>query len=52
MFALLAKLQLEEVAEELGNGLVRTLNSFHLIQFAVRKEECDGYRGSVPVLAC
>jgi hypothetical protein len=52
MFALLAKLSAEEVVEELGNGLVKTLNSFHLIQFAVHKEECDGYRGSVPVLSC
>ncbi len=52
MFALLARLSAEEIVEELGNGLAKTLNSFHLIQFAVHKEECDAYRGSVPVLAC
>jgi hypothetical protein len=52
MFALFSKLQAEEIVEELGNGLVKTLNSLHLIQSAVHKEECDGYRGSVPVLAC
>ena len=45
MYAILTKLQID-------NGLVSTLNSFHLIQAAVRKEECDGYRSSVPVIAC
>jgi len=52
MFALFSKLKTEDIADELGDGLVRTLNSFHLIQFAVHKEECDGYRGSVLVLSC
>ncbi len=52
MFALFSKLQAEDIVQELGDGLVKTLNSFHLIQFAVHKEECDGYRGSVPVLSC
>jgi hypothetical protein len=28
--------------------LSNTLYSFHLMQAAVRKEECDGYRNSVP----
>ena len=46
MFAFLHMLQID------ANGLIKTLNSFHLIQDAVRKEECDGYRRSVPVLAC
>jgi len=32
--------------------LSNTLHSFHLIQAAIRKEECDGYRNSVPVIAC
>jgi hypothetical protein len=31
--------------------LVKTLRSFHLIQDAVNKEQCDGFRTSVPVLA-
>lgn len=52
MFALFSKLQAQDIVEELGDGLFKTLNSFHLIQFAVHKEECDGYRGSIPVLAC
>ena len=52
MFALFSKLQEADVMEEIGDGLARTLNSFHLIKFAVHQEECDGYRGSVPVLAC
>ena len=32
--------------------MVRTLHSFHQVQAAVRKEECDGYRRSGSVLAC
>ena len=32
--------------------LSNTLHSFHLIRTAVHKEECDGYRNSVPVIAC
>jgi len=52
MFAIFSKLQSSDVMEEIGDSLARTLNSFHLIQFAVHKEECDGYRGSVHVLAC
>ena len=35
-----------------NNDLIRTLHSFSLIHAAVQKEECDGYRISVPVLAC
>ena len=40
MFATLFGLRIDD------DGLIRTLHSFHLIQIAVRKEECDG--GSVP----
>ena len=32
------------------NSLIRTLHSFHLIRNAVHKEECDGYRRSVPAI--
>jgi hypothetical protein len=32
--------------------LSNILHSFHLIQAAVRKEECDGYRNSVLIIAC
>jgi hypothetical protein len=46
MFATLVGLRIDH------DGLIRTLHSFHLIQIAVRKEECHGYRRSVPVLAC
>jgi hypothetical protein len=48
MFAALFALQID------NSDLARTLHSFHQVQAAVRKEECDGYRrsGSVIVLAC
>lgn len=46
MFSSLHALQIVD------DGLIRTLHSFHLIQAAVHKEECDGYHRSVPVLAC
>ena len=42
MFAILFTLEMDNI------DLARTLHSFHLIQAAVHKEECDG----VPVLAC
>lgn len=44
MFATLFGLRIDD------DGLIRTLHSFHLIQIAVRKEECHGYRRSVPVI--
>jgi hypothetical protein len=47
MFSLLYALQCDDDLQ-----LANTLHSFHLIQAAVRKEECDGYRRSVPVLSC
>jgi hypothetical protein len=46
MFSALCRLNIDEI------DMVRTMHSFHLIQAAVRKEECDGFRISVPVLAC
>jgi hypothetical protein len=46
MFATLFALQIDNM------DLARTLHSFHLIQAAVRKEECNGYRRSGLVLAC
>jgi hypothetical protein len=46
MFATLFALQIDNI------DLVRTLHSFHLVQATMHKEECNGFRISVPVLAC
>jgi len=46
MFATLFALQIDNI------DLVRTLHSFHIVQAAMHKEECNGFHTSVPVLAC
>jgi hypothetical protein len=46
MFATLFALRID------ADDLARTLHSFHLVQAAVRKEECNGYRRSGLVFAC
>jgi hypothetical protein len=46
MFAALFALRID------ADDLARTLHSFHLVQAAVRKEECNGYRRSGLVFAC
>lgn len=46
MFATLFALQIDNI------DLVRTLHSFHLIQTAIHKEECNGFQTSAPVFDC